>query len=147
MPQFCIHDPGTYCPVCNPFGPRTAVYQIPYVYVGPTTTTTPLPAGIAAPDEKTNQDKPTPPAPADLTEAERFFDSVVRERRATGRQTYGRGLTHTDDYDWNRMAMEEAMDLAQYLAAENTRLRDRIAQQTKAIVELTAALALAQGKP
>jgi hypothetical protein len=38
------------------------------------------------------------------------------------------------------MAMEEAMDLAQYLAAENTRLRDRIAQQTKAIVELTAAL-------
>ena len=77
---------------------------------------------------------------SELTEAEKFFDSVVEERRSKGRQTYGKGLTHTDEYDWNRMAMEEAMDLAQYLAAENTRLRDRIAQQTKAIVELTAAL-------
>ena len=47
----------------------------------------------------------------------------MAERRAVGRKTYGKGLTHTDSYDWNRMAMEEALDLAQYLAAENLRLR------------------------
>ena len=59
------------------------------------------------------------------TAAEEFFDSLVEERRAKGRETYGRGLTHTDAYDWNRMALEEAMDLAQYLAAENLRLQER----------------------
>lgn len=62
----------------------------------------------------------------DLTEAEKHYDAIVAERRKTGRVTYGRGLTHTDDYDWNRMAMEEALDLSQYLAAENLRLRAEI---------------------
>ncbi len=60
------------------------------------------------------------------TPAEIHFDKLLAERRETGRKTYGRGLTHTDDYDWNVMAMEEAMDLAQYLAAENLRLREAL---------------------
>lgn len=60
------------------------------------------------------------------TAAEQHFDTMLAQRRATGRKTYGRGLTHTDDYDWNQMAMEEALDLAQYLAAENLRLREKL---------------------
>jgi len=141
MPHYCLHDAGVYCQYCNPYGPRTTYYQIPYVSIPfvqtpPTTTVTPSITFTPTPDNK-----PATAAPSDLiTEAEKFFDSVVKNRRATGRETYGKGLTHTDEYDWNRMAMEEALDMAQYLCAENCRLRDRIAQQTKAIVELTAAL-------
>ena len=69
------------------------------------------------------------------TAAEEFFDSLVIERRIKGRETYGRGLTHTDAYDWNRMALEEAMDLAQYLAAENLRLKDRCARLERALLD------------
>lgn len=58
------------------------------------------------------------------TEAEEHFDLLVAERRRAGRKTYGKGLTHADPYDWNQMALEEALDLAQYLAAENLRLRE-----------------------
>jgi NTP pyrophosphatase (non-canonical NTP hydrolase) len=57
------------------------------------------------------------------TEAEKHLDALIEERRQKGRDTYGKGLTHTDDYDWNEMAMEEALDMIQYLAAENLRLR------------------------
>lgn len=56
------------------------------------------------------------------TEAEQHFDRLIAERRATGRETYGRGLTHTDAYNWNMMALEEALDMCQYLAAQNLRL-------------------------
>ena len=65
------------------------------------------------------------------TEAERHFDVLLQERRHKGRETYGQGLDHNDDYDWNRMAMEEALDLAQYLAAENLRLRQKLASLEK----------------
>ena len=68
-----------------------------------------------------------------FTDAEKHFDAILAQRRAMGRKTYGRGLTHTDAYDWNVMAMEEAIDLAQYLAAENLRLRDQIAKAQKAL--------------
>lgn len=62
-----------------------------------------------------------------LTDAETYFDRVVKERRWTGRKTYGGGLEHTDSrYDWNRMALEEALDLAQYLAARCRQLEDRL---------------------
>lgn len=61
-----------------------------------------------------------------LTEAEERFDELVRNRRQQGRKTYGRGLTHTDDYDWKLMALEEALDLAQYLMAEVIRLEQRV---------------------
>ncbi len=57
------------------------------------------------------------------TEAEKHLDALIEERRQKGRDTYGKGLTHTDDYDWDQMAMEEALDMIQYLAAQNLRLR------------------------
>lgn len=64
---------------------------------------------------------------ADVTEAEKHFDALIAERRAKGRATYGTGLDHTADYNWQQMALEEALDLAQYLSAENLRLRERVA--------------------
>ena len=62
-----------------------------------------------------------------LTEAEGHFDRILAERRTTGRKTYGTGLEYDLPYDWNEMAMEEALDLAQYLAAENLKLRKKVA--------------------
>ena len=62
------------------------------------------------------------------TDAELHFDGLIAQRRRKGRETYGKGLDHTDAYDWNQMALEEALDLAQYLAAENLRLRQRAMQ-------------------
>ena len=62
-----------------------------------------------------------------LTEAETHFDKLLVERRVKGRDTYGTGLDHDLPYDWNLMAMEEALDLAQYVAAENLRLRRKVA--------------------
>lgn len=62
------------------------------------------------------------------TDAELHFDGLIAQRRRKGRETYGKGLNHTDAYDWNQMALEEALDLAQYLAAENLRLRQRAMQ-------------------
>ena len=62
------------------------------------------------------------------TDAELHFDGLIAQRRRKGRETYGQGLDHTDAYDWNQMALEEALDLAQYLAAENLRLRQRSIQ-------------------
>lgn len=62
------------------------------------------------------------------TDAELHFDGLIAQRRRKGRETYGQGLDHTDAYDWNQMALEEALDLAQYLAAENLRLRQRATQ-------------------
>ena len=61
-----------------------------------------------------------------MTAAEQHFDALIAQRRAKGRETYGKGLDHTDDYNWQQMALEEALDLAQYLAAENLRLREKI---------------------
>jgi hypothetical protein len=55
------------------------------------------------------------------TEAEKHYDEIMAARRKAGREKYGTGLDHTNPYDWNRMALEEAMDLSQYLAAENLR--------------------------
>lgn len=61
-----------------------------------------------------------------MTEAEKHFDTLIAQRRAVGRETYGRGLTHTDNYNWNVMALEEALDMCQYLAAQNLRLVDAL---------------------
>lgn len=60
------------------------------------------------------------------TDAERRFDELVTERRTAGRRTYGQGLEHRDAYHWPTMALEEALDLGQYLAADNLRLRDAL---------------------
>lgn len=64
--------------------------------------------------------------PLNLTEAERRFDALVTARRRTGRATYGRGLTHSDPYDWRMMALEEALDMGQYLMAEVVRLEQAL---------------------
>jgi hypothetical protein len=61
------------------------------------------------------------------TEAEKRFDDLVAQRRAAGRKTYGKGLDHTDDYCWKLMALEEALDLSQYLMAHIVRLEAEIA--------------------
>lgn len=62
-----------------------------------------------------------------LTEAEAYFDEVVKSRRWQGRTTYSTGLEHRDGkYDWNRMALEEALDLGQYLAAQVRRLEEQL---------------------
>ena len=60
------------------------------------------------------------------TLAEQHFDNLLADRRRIGRNTYGKGLDHAEDRDWNQMALEEALDLAQYLAAENLRLREQL---------------------
>ena len=66
----------------------------------------------------------------DRTDCEKAFDSFLRERRLKGRATYGQGLDHRDPrLDWERMALEEAMDLAQYLMAENLRLKEALANK------------------
>lgn len=56
------------------------------------------------------------------TEAEKHFDKLLAERREIGRKTYGKGLQHDDIYCWDQMALEEALDLAQYLATRNLQL-------------------------
>lgn len=63
----------------------------------------------------------------DRTEAERRFDELVAARRAQGRKTYGKGLDHDDSYDWKMMALEEALDMGQYLMAHIVRLEAEIA--------------------
>lgn len=77
------------------------------------------------------------------TAAEAHFDALIEQRRFQGRSTYGKGLTHTDAYDWRQMALEEALDLAQYLAAENLRLRERLAALR---AEIAATVAWPEGE-
>jgi hypothetical protein len=68
------------------------------------------------------------------TEAERRFDALVAARRKTGRVTYGRGLTHTDPYDWRIMALEEALDMGQYLMSEVVRLESALLKVEAAVL-------------
>lgn len=86
------------------------------------------------------------------TEAEQLFDEVVKTQRTKGRRTYGRGLDWTEGdgpdakYDWLQMALEEAVDLNQYLCAEICKwrrmtryLQDALAQPDKVGNPLTLA--------
>jgi hypothetical protein len=61
------------------------------------------------------------------TEAERRFDELVAARRMQGRKTYGKGLDHDDAYCWKLMALEEALDMGQYLMAHIVRLEQELA--------------------
>ena len=63
----------------------------------------------------------------DRTIAERRFDELVAERRAQGRKTYGKGLDHNGEFCWKMMALEEALDMGQYLMAHIVRLEAEIA--------------------
>lgn len=58
------------------------------------------------------------------TPAEMLADSILRQQRIKGRKTYGRGLTHTDDYRWHVEALCELADAVHYLSAENLKLHD-----------------------
>lgn len=60
------------------------------------------------------------------TQAEAHFDALVSARRQLGRKTYGQGLDHNDRYNWNVMALEEALDMCQYLSAQNLRLLEAL---------------------
>ena len=62
----------------------------------------------------------------ELTETEKRFDALVTERRIQGRKTYGTGLDHRASYDWTMMALEEALDLSQYLMARVVELEQAI---------------------
>lgn len=66
----------------------------------------------------------------DRTVAERRFDELVAERRAKGRKVYGKGLDHDDSFCWKMMALEEALDMGQYLMAHIVRLEAEIAGRT-----------------
>ncbi len=82
-----------------------------------------------------------------LTSSEAFYDALMHRRRVLGRIAYGTGLDHTmEKYDWNRMALEEAMDLGQYLAAQNRRLDDTIQALLQKITDLESQLATARGQ-
>ena len=54
------------------------------------------------------------------TEVEKHHDDLMAKRREMGKAKYGHGLQHSGTiYDWNRMALEESMDMSQYLACQN----------------------------
>ena len=65
----------------------------------------------------------------DRTEAERRFDELVAARRKKGRETYGQGLEHNDELCWKLEALEEALDMGQYLMAHIVRLEQEIGQR------------------
>lgn len=74
----------------------------------------------------------------ELTQAEELFDDVVKQQRRKGRKTYGGGLDWKAGdgvdatYDWRQMALEEAVDLAQYLCAEICKYRHAVSRMTAA---------------
>jgi NTP pyrophosphatase (non-canonical NTP hydrolase) len=74
----------------------------------------------------------------ELTETEKNFDTrlaaFIEARRKKGRETYGQGLEHGDNFDWDIMALEEVTDFAQYLMAENTRLRETLRSQSQVLL-------------
>lgn len=80
----------------------------------------------------------------ELSEAETLLDKVIEDQRKKGRRTYGQALDWRSGdgsdapYDWRQMALEEAVDLAQYLCAEVVRLRynvRRLEQELDTAVE------------
>lgn len=64
---------------------------------------------------------------ARLADFRQRVDTLVHDRRMTGRTTYGQGLEHMDArYDWRMMALEEILDFAQYQQAEILRLQQKV---------------------
>lgn len=50
---------------------------------------------------------------------------ILDKQNEKGLKKYGESIDEAsnEDYDWNRMALEEAVDLIQYLVKENTKLQ------------------------
>jgi hypothetical protein len=62
----------------------------------------------------------------ELTEVEIEVLKILTERNQKGREIYGHGLNHNDDYNWLDMAIEEAADLFKYLVAERLRQKNKM---------------------
>ncbi|EJL40774.1 hypothetical protein PMI08_04241 [Brevibacillus sp. CF112] len=55
-----------------------------------------------------------------------LFTRVVDAQDDKGYDKYGKTIDAADGYDWNAMALEEAVDGLKYLTKENNRLRDTV---------------------
>ena len=68
------------------------------------------------------------------------FTKLIDEQCAKGLNKYGTTIDEAknSDYDWNRMALEEAIDLAQYLVKENARLLKRLKDFENALLGATS---------
>jgi hypothetical protein len=62
------------------------------------------------------------------------FTKLIDEQCSKGLSKYGTTIDEAKDenYDWNRMALEEAIDLNQYLVKENNKLQEMITRYEKA---------------
>lgn len=56
------------------------------------------------------------------------FTKLIDEQCSKGLSKYGTTIDEAKDenYDWNRMALEESIDLAQYLVKENAKLQKQL---------------------
>ena len=55
----------------------------------------------------------------------RIIIDILDKQNEKGIKNYGTTIDEAsnEDYDWNQMALEEAVDLIQYLVKENTKLQ------------------------
>jgi hypothetical protein len=66
------------------------------------------------------------------------FTKLIDEQCAKGLSKYGTTIDEAQDenYDWNRMALEEAVDLSQYLVREVGKLQEQIKRYEKVLYAL-----------
>lgn len=60
-----------------------------------------------------------------MREIKQILNDILDQQEQKGIETYGTTLEEAShsDYDWKQMALEEAVDMCQYLANENRRLK------------------------
>jgi hypothetical protein len=66
------------------------------------------------------------------------FTKLIDEQCSKGLSKYGTTIDEAKDenYDWNRMALEEAVDLSQYLVREVGKLQEQIKRYEKVLYAL-----------
>lgn len=65
--------------------------------------------------------------PTDETQVEQEVRLLLEDRNKIGRETYGKGLDHSDlKWNWNDMALEEIMDFIKYFMAQKLRAQHGI---------------------
>lgn len=66
------------------------------------------------------------------------FTKLIDEQCSKGLSKYGTTIDEAQDenYDWNRMALEEAVDLSQYLVREVRKLQEQIKRYEKVLYAL-----------
>lgn len=62
-----------------------------------------------------------------------FTDEAIKQA-LKGKKVYGKPLDVLDDYNWNKMALEEAADLVNYLVAEQ-RKKEFVIKKIRTIIE------------